>query len=107
MQKSINWVDEAVQSLHAAADRAERLGSADVFSTWGAMAGQIRLVASGLDPLAAPTVRRPWTSVDDGLTAALEAMDRIGPLDGTDDLALWEWHVREIRDLVERLATRP
>jgi len=107
MQKPINWVDEAVQSLHAAADRADVLGSADVFSSWAAMAGQIGLVASGLDPLAAPTIRRPWASVDDGLTAALEALDRIGPLDGADDLALWEWHVQEIRDLVERLATLP
>jgi len=107
MQKPINWVDEAVQSLHAAADRADVLGSADVLSAWGAMAGQIRLVAAGLDPLSVPTVRRPWTSVDDCLTAALEAMDRIGPHDGADDLALWEWHIQEIRGLVERLSARP
>lgn len=51
MQQPIDWVDEAVQALHAAADRVDRLGSADVFSTWAAMADQIRLVAYGLDPL--------------------------------------------------------
>ena len=107
MQQPIDWVDEAVQSLHAAADRADRLGSADVFSTWAAMADQIRLVAYGLDPLSGPGRPRPSPSVADCLTAALEALDRVGPLPTPSDLPLWEWHVREIRDLVERLGALP
>jgi len=107
VQQPIDWVDEAVQSLHAAADRADRLGSADVFSTWAAMADQIRLVAYGLGPLSSSGEPRPWTSVDEGLTAALESLDRVDPLTGGSDLPLWEWHVREIRDLVDRLGALP
>ncbi len=107
MQQPIDWVDEAVQSLHAAADRADGLGSADLFSTWSAMADQIRLVAYSLDPLSGPGRPRPRPSVGDCLTAALEALDRVGPLTRPSDLPLWEWHVREIRDLVDRLGALP
>ena len=105
MRQSIDWVEQAVQSLHTAARRADELAAGDVFSSWAAMADQIRLVASGLDPAATPGEPRPWPSVRECLTAALEALDRVGPPDGPDDLRLWEWHLREVADLAERLGT--
>ena len=105
MRQSIDWVEQAVQSLHTAARRADELAAGDVFSSWAAMADQIRLVASGLDPAATPGEPRPWPSVRECLTAALEALDRVGPPDGPDDLRLWQWHLREVRDLAERLET--
>jgi hypothetical protein len=105
MRQSIDWVAEAVQSLHTAASRADELGAGEVFSSWGALADQIRLVASGLDPAGIPGERRPWPSVREGLTAALEALDRVGPPDGPDDLRLWQWHLREVSDLAARLET--
>ncbi len=107
MRQSIDWVAEAVQSLHAAAAHADRLGQADVFSSWAAMANQIRLVAAGLDPVAVRGEARPWSSVNECLTAALEALDRVTYLDGGADLGLWEWHVREVRDLADRLDALP
>ena len=105
MRQSTDWIAHAVQSLHTAARRADELGAGDVFSSWAAMADQIRLVASGLDPAAIPGEPRPWPSVPECLTAALEALDRVGPPDGPDDLRLWEWHLREVRDLAARLET--
>jgi len=107
MRQSIDWVAEAVQSLHAAAAQAEHLGQADVFSSWAAMADQIRLLAAGLDPVAVPGETRPWSTVTDCLTAALEALDRVTTFDGAADLGLWEWHVREVRDLADRLEALP
>lgn len=107
MRQTMDWVAEAVQSLHAAAAEAEHLGQADVFSTWAAVADQIRLLAAGLDPVAVPGEPRPWSSVNDCLTAALEALDRVTSLDGPADLGLWEWHVREVRDLADRLEAHP
>ncbi len=107
MRQSVDWVAEAVQSLHAAAAHADHLGQADVFSSWRAMADQIRLVAAGLDPLAPHPVTSHWPTVSAALTAALEALDRVTALDGPTDLALWEWHVREVRDLADRLEARP
>ena len=103
MRQSIDWVEQAVQSLHTAARRADDLAAGDVFSSWAALADQIRLVASGLNPAATPGEPRPWPSVRECLTAALEALDRVGPPDGPDDLRLWQWHLREVRDLAERL----
>ncbi len=82
MRQTIDWVAEAVQSLLAAAALADDRGHADVFSRWGAMADQIRLVVSGLDPVAVPGEARPWSSVNGCLTAALEALDRVTTLDG-------------------------
>ena len=103
MRQSIDWVEQAVQSLHTAARHADELAAGDVFSSWAAMADQIRLVASGLDPVASPGEGRAWPSVRECLTAALEALDRVGPPDGPDDLRLWHWHLREVADLAERL----
>lgn len=54
MRQTIDWVAESVQSLLAAAALADDRGHDDVFSSWGAVADQIRLVASGLDPVAVP-----------------------------------------------------
>ena len=105
MPQSIDWVEQAVQSLHTAASRADELAAGDVFSSWAALADQIRLVASGVDPAATPGERRPWPSVREGLTAALQALDRVGPPDGPDDLRLWQWHLREVADLADRLET--
>ena len=105
MRQSIDWVEQAVQSLHTAARHADDLAADDVFSSWAAMADQIRLVASGLDPAAIPGEPRPWPSVPECLTAALEALDRVGPPDGPDDLRLWQWHLREVSDLAARLGT--
>ena len=105
MRQSIDWVEQAVQSLHTAARHADDLAADDVFSSWAAMADQIRLVASGLNPAATPGEPRPWPSVRECLTAALEALDRVGPPDGPDDLRLWQWHLREVADLAARLET--
>lgn len=105
MRHTIDWVAEAVQSLHTAARRADDLAAGDVFSSWAALADQIRLVAAGLDPLSVPGQPRPWLSVGESLTAAVEALDRVAPTNGDDDLRLWEWHARQVRDLTERLAS--
>lgn len=107
MRQTIDWVTEAAQSLQTAAVHADRLGQADLFSGWAAMADQIRLIAAGLDPVAVPHETSPWPSVSDGLTAALDALDRVTILDGPADLGLWEWHVREVRDLAVQLETLP
>jgi len=107
MRQTIDWVAESVQSLLAAAALADDRGHDDVFSRWGAVADQIRLVASGLDPVAVPGESRPWSSVNGCLTAALEALDRVTTLDGATDLALWEWHVREVHDLADWLEDLP
>lgn len=114
MRQRIDWVAEAAQTLQTAAIHADHLadqhGQDDVFSGWAALADQIRLVAAGLDPAAVPHRTAPWPTVNDCLTAALDALERVTGPDGPDgltDLGLWEWHLREVRDLTTQLEALP
>lgn len=98
-------LEEAAGQLHAAAEFAEALGGADVFSEWHGLASQISLTAAGVshDP-AAPT-QYPST-VSARLRTAIDTLNGITPLLGPPDLALWIWHIRELLHLVRDMELR-
>ncbi len=70
---------------------------------WAAFAGQIRLTAAGLPAVAPDTPAIPAApgTVHGHLSAALDAMDHIDPLDGPADLQLWAWHIAELARLAQ------
>ncbi len=95
---------QASTHLHLAADGAEALAVGDIFSAWSALAGQIRLVASAIDPTVYPLQPPSTSSVQNCLTRALNALDEApaGP-----DVLIWIWHVSELRRLTDQLTTLP
>jgi hypothetical protein len=98
-------LDLAAGHLHAAADKAETLGSDDAFSDWHDLASQARLTASGVSHSPRRTAT-PDTSLTAELTAALRVLDTVPIETGPPDLLLWAWHIRELRNLAERMERR-
>ena len=94
--------EQALAYLHTAANRAETLAHGDIFSAWGALADQIRLVAGAIDPAADSTLNPSADSVHDCLTLALDTLDS-APAE--PELLVWIWHVIELRRLADQLTT--
>jgi hypothetical protein len=98
----------AGEHLAAAASHAEANACGDLTSPWHHLAGQIRLVASGVSPVCddGPVTPRPF-GVQDHLDAALIALDSILPGSGPPDLVVWAWRVADLRSLVNAWAGEP
>jgi hypothetical protein len=94
--------DAAAHLRHAAAT-ARQLGGQDAFSIWPAFAGQIDLAAAGLDPMSLGHDEPDSTNIRDHLAAAASAIDRIAPLEGPPDQAMWGWHLSELQRIAEQL----
>lgn len=104
-------LDKTASHLHAAALHADYLGDQGPDGAslpWSALAGQLRLVGTGLSPTAPPAeiTPRPF-GIEDHLVAALASLDRIAPLDGPTDLQLWAWQVVNLRSMLDTLDGRP
>ena len=101
-------MDLAAEHLVAAASHAEANACGDLTSPWHNLAGQIRLVASGVSPVChdEPVTPRPF-GVQDHLDAALTALDSIPPGLGPPDLVVWAWRVADLRSLVTAWAGEP
>lgn len=94
---------EAATHLRHAASVAGQLGGQDPFSIWPAFAGQLDVAAAGLDPLWLGHDEPGGTSIRDHLAAAASAIDRIAPLEGPPDLAMWVWHLAELQRIAEQM----
>ena len=68
-----------------------------------AFAGQLDLAAAGLDPTWLGHDEPDSASIRDHLAAAASAIDRIAPLEGPPDLAMWVWHLSELKRIAEQM----
>lgn len=97
-------VAEAATHLRHAAAAARQLDGQDAFSIWPTFAGQLDLAAAGLDPMWLGHDEPDGASIRDHLAAAASAIDRIAPLEGPPDLAMWVWHLAELQRIAEQMA---
>lgn len=102
-QTATTLVAGAATHLRHAAAAARQLGGQDAFSIWPAFAGQLDLAAAGLDPMWLGHEAPDSTSIRDHLAAAASAIDRIAPLEGPPDLAMWVWHLSELQRIAEQM----
>lgn len=96
-------VAEAATHLRHASAAAREIGGDDAFSIWASFAGQLDLAAAGLDPTWLGHDEPDSTSIRDHLAAAASAIDRITPLEGPTDLAMWVWHLSELQRIAEQM----
>ena len=61
------------------------------------------LAAAGLDPMWLGHDEPDSASIRDHLAAAASAIDRIAPLEGPPDLAMWVWHLSELKRIAEQM----
>ena len=92
----------AAQHLLTGGAAARARAGEDAFSLWHGFAGQLDLTAAGLDPMALADLSTGGT-VRSHVAAAQDALDGIRPLEGPPDLAMWVWHVAELRRLAEQM----
>lgn len=90
--------ETAAAELQAAADLADQHADGNPLDPWSALAGIIRLVASGLDPFGdSETVEE--ADLQAHLTTALGALDRLSTQEAPSDIEFWRAHVHDlIRD---------
>ena len=104
-QTPLDLVELAAAHLRTAALDAVRRSNGDVFSPWHAYAGQLDLTAEELSRESGPIPQ-----VDDhaGLLAhlhcAARALARVPAGDGPPQVALWCWHVEQLRVAAEEMA---
>ncbi len=91
-------LDAAAAELRGAADLADARADRDPFSPWAALAGQLRLVAAGLDPAPA-TVATTRLTPASHTAAALVQLDRLHEPSEPEDVDFWR---RQVEDLHER-----
>jgi hypothetical protein len=106
MTTATELLDRAAGHLHAAAQRADRLGERQDSPGLLAFAGQIRLTAAGLSQDPEPTDWGAGGSMAERLQSALDALDEIAPLDGPPDLPMWAWHVADLIRLAKTTDAR-
>ena len=97
-------LDAAAAELYAAAGLADARAGGDPFSPWFALAGQLRLVAAGLEP--APATTAPSRLSPAAHTAA--ALERVAELDSgsrPEDLGSWRRHVEHLHNRATQLDT--
>ena len=96
-------VAEAATHLRQAAAATREIDGEDAFSIWASFAGQLDLAAAGLDPMWHGHDEPDSTPIRDHLAAAASAIDRIAPLAGPPDLAMWVWHLSELKRIAEQM----
>ena len=96
-------VAEAATHLRQAAAATREIDGEDAFSIWASFAGQLDLAAAGLDPMRLGHDEPDSASIRDHLAAAASAIDRIAPLEGPPDLAMWVWHLSELQRIAEQM----
>ncbi|MBW8732681.1 MAG: hypothetical protein JF622_17400 [Terrabacter sp.] len=99
-------LETAAAELQAAADLAVRRAQGNPLDPWSAMAGTIRLIASGLDPMP-PTTSVAATDLHAHLTAAGDALDQLPTDESPSDLAFWRAHVLDLAENARDLDARP
>ena len=108
--RSTSSLERAAAELHCAADLAERRAAGDPLDPWVAIAGTIRLVAAGLDPMPA-SASVESTDLRQHLATALTTLDALTASDAPSDFAFWRAHVLDLAgnvdDLEKAAATRP
>jgi hypothetical protein len=108
--RSTSALERAAAELHCAAAHAERRAAGNPLDPWTAMAGTIRLVAAGLDPMP-PSSPIEATDLQQHVATALTALDTIPPSDAPSDFAFWRAHVLDLAanvdDLEKVAAARP
>ena len=50
-----------------------------------------------------PEIEGAAASIRDHLAAAASVIDRIAPLEGPPDLAMWVWHLSELKRIAEQM----
>jgi hypothetical protein len=100
-QLALDLIDEGAAHLHHAANAARRIGGEDSLSIWHAFAGQLELAALGLSPGTQADGGAAHGPMADSIRAAVSALESIPPLQGPPDLAMWIWHLAELRELAE------
>jgi hypothetical protein len=88
-------LEHAAAQLHCAATLAEQRGLGNPLDPWWAIAGTIRLVAAGLDPMAT-SAPLPLIDVHQHLTAALVSLDDVSADDAPSDFMFWRAHVVDL-----------
>ena len=93
-------VAEAATHLRQAAAATREIDGEDAFSIWASFAGQARRSRSR--PMWLGHDEPDSASIRDHLAAA-SAIDRIAPLEGPPDLAMWVWHLSELKRIAEQM----
>ena len=106
MPTTTELLDHCAGHLHAAAQRADRLGEPEDSPGLPAFAGQIRLTAAGLSQDPGPTDWWAGGSMAEHLQSALDTLDQIPPLDGPPDLPMWAWHVADLIRIAKDIDAR-
>jgi hypothetical protein len=85
----------AAAELRSAASLADARAAGDLFSPWFALAGQLRLVAAGLDPTSETSAPSRLTLAAH-TAAALDHLDKFGPRSAQEDLESWRRHAQRL-----------
>ena len=88
-------LQHAAAELLCAADLAEDRAAGNLLDPWAALAGTIRLVASGLDPMP-ELLGIDKVELRHHLDAALTALDRVQPQEAPSDFPFWRAHVADL-----------
>lgn len=95
----------AAGQLHCAATLAEQRGLGNPLDPWWAIAGTIRLVAAGLDPM--PTASPvPVIELHAHLETALASLDQIPTDEAPIDFDFWRAHVADLAANAHALEAR-
>ena len=103
---SMTLLETAAAELQAASDLAADRAQGNPLDPWSAMAGTIRLIASGLDSMP-PTGNVPVRDLHAHLTSAGEALDQLTAEESPSDLAFWRAHVLDLAENARDLDARP
>jgi hypothetical protein len=88
-------LQDAAAQLRCAATLAEKRGVGNPMDPWAAIAGTIRLIAAGLDPMAT-SAPSPLNDVHQHLAAALVSLDDVSADDAPSDFMFWRAHVVDL-----------
>lgn len=103
---AITPFEHAAAELHAAADIAADRAGGNPFDPWSSLAGTLRLVAAGLDPMP-PSTQAATRDVHDHLRAALEALDPVPREVTPGDVTFWLAHIVDLAGNARDLDATP
>src|SRR5690242_8929026 len=90
-----NQLEHAAAQLRCAAALAEQRALGNPFDPWSAMAGTIRLIAAGLDPMLT-SISIEVAELHEHLASALAALDDVPGDDAPTDFPFWRAHVVDL-----------